>query len=124
MVEQVLGRAQVSHFTRRGLAALDWHWDGAAKILVMNLTVPVGSTADVHTARTIGENMLSSIMVVDAANIHTKSTILWPHNSSSGLSFFPSYVLGGIHSENQADASADIVTTVSSGSHVFHFAYT
>lgn len=123
MVEQVLGRAQVSHFTRRGLAALDWHWDGAAKILVMNLTVPVGSTADVHTAWTIGKNVLSSIIVVDAANIHTKSTILWPHNSSSGLSFFVSYVLG-IHSQNQADASADIVTTVSSGSHVFHFTYT
>ena len=60
-----LGHASVSIETRFGLAALDWHFDAAGDHhLALNVTVPVGSVAEVHVPTALEGKRLERVTEV------------------------------------------------------------
>lgn len=52
-----LGAGGQSIRTRFGLTVVDWKWEGTTKECTLNLTVPIGSTAEVSPSRTLSPGL-------------------------------------------------------------------
>ena len=54
----MLGEGGAAHNTRLGHVALGWTWDASTAKLHMNLTLPVGATAEVHSPLALRDGAL------------------------------------------------------------------
>ena len=103
-------QASNDHETRFGTVSLRWQFDGKQQ-LTMELSVPVGATAEVHSPNVVAGRVLASVSEGEAT--------VWPQPSGA-----VNATMGGwLHSVVANVHSEAVVANVGSGSYVFTARY-